>query len=105
MKKITIICALAVAALVPFAAAAQEYVQGYTKQDGTYVQGYMRSSPNDTKADNYSTRGNVNPYTGQPGTRSPDPETVQPIRPLPNPYAPPPAPNPYGSSYGNGNGG
>ena len=26
------------------------------------------TNPNNTKADNYSTKGNVNPYTGKPGT-------------------------------------
>jgi hypothetical protein len=27
------------------------------------------TNPNNTKADNYSTKGNVNPYTGKPGTK------------------------------------
>jgi len=43
----------------------------YTRKDGTYVAPHYRSSPNDTKMDNWSTRGNTNPYTGQPGTRDP----------------------------------
>jgi hypothetical protein len=29
----------------------------------------MRSAPNGTKADNWSSKGNVNPYTGKEGTR------------------------------------
>jgi hypothetical protein len=47
---------------------AQVYVDGYTRRDGTYVQGHYRSSPNHTVQDNYSHRGNTNPYTGQTGT-------------------------------------
>jgi len=44
-----------------------DYVNGYTRKNGTYVAGYNRSSPNSTQYDNYSTQGNVNPYTGQKG--------------------------------------
>lgn len=50
---------------------AQVRVRGYTRKDGTYVQSHMRSRPNSTTADNYSTKGNVNPYTGQVGTKNP----------------------------------
>ena len=44
-------------------------VRGYVKRDGTYVAPYVRSSSNGTKADNFSTKGNVNPYTGKKGTK------------------------------------
>src|SRR4051812_27632161 len=47
-------------------------VRGYTRKDGTYVAPHVRSSPNSTKDDNYSTRGNVNPYTGVAGTKPGD---------------------------------
>jgi hypothetical protein len=50
------------------AASAQVHVSGYTKKDGTYVAPHQRTAPNSTKADNYSTQGNVNPYTGKEGT-------------------------------------
>lgn len=50
-------------------AIADTYVQGYTRKDGTYVQGHYRSRPNSTVNDNYSTQGNTNPYTGQMGTK------------------------------------
>jgi opacity protein-like surface antigen len=46
-------------------ALADEYVNGYTRSDGTYVQGYYRSSPDNTVTNNYSFEGNVNPYTGK----------------------------------------
>lgn len=45
-------------------------VKGYTRKDGTYVTPHVRSSPNGTKSDNYSTKGNVNPYTGKAGTKT-----------------------------------
>ena len=44
---------------------------GYTNHNGGYVQPYERTVPNGTQTDNYGTRGNVNPYTGTFGTRSP----------------------------------
>jgi hypothetical protein len=46
-------------------------VNPYTTQSGTYVGGHQQTNPNNTQLDNYSTRGNVNPYTGQIGTRTP----------------------------------
>lgn len=45
-------------------------VNGYVKRDGTYVQPYTRSEANDTKADNWTTKGNTNPYTGSEGTKT-----------------------------------
>ncbi|MES2183971.1 MAG: hypothetical protein V4505_05440 [Pseudomonadota bacterium] len=47
-------------------------VSGYTKSNGTYVAPTQATNPNSTKADNYSTKGNVNPYTGKEGTKSPN---------------------------------
>lgn len=46
------------------------YVSGYTKSNGTYVQGHYRTAPDATITNNWSTVGNVNPYTGIPGTVS-----------------------------------
>jgi hypothetical protein len=76
-----------VAALVamPFSADAQVSVKGYYKSNGTYVQPHMRSSPNNTRADNWSTIGNINPYTGQKGTANPPPPRYVPV---PVPYVP-----------------
>lgn len=47
-------------------------VSGYYRSNGTYVQPYFRTAPNSTNNDNFSTRGNVNPYTGKPGWIEPD---------------------------------
>lgn len=65
--------ALVVAFVLSSASPADAYsyrVRGYTRSNGIYVQPYYRTSPNYTKFDNYSTRGNYNPYTGRYGTRS-----------------------------------
>lgn len=43
------------------------YVEGYTRSNGTQVQGHYRSSPDSTINNNFSTQGNVNPYTGEEG--------------------------------------
>ncbi len=67
MKKAIILIAM-VAGLVTSASAG--YVSGYTKSNGTYVQGHYRSDPNDTVRDNYSYDGNINPYSGKRGTRT-----------------------------------
>lgn len=53
-------------------ATAQTYVKPYMKKDGTYVEGHVRSAPNNTNTDNYGTKGNSNPYTGQQGTQQPN---------------------------------
>ena len=50
------------------AAFADQYVHGYTRSNGTVVQPYHRSSPNNTVTDNFSYKGNVNPHTGAVGT-------------------------------------
>lgn len=47
-------------------------VKGYTRSNGTYVQPSHATNPDVTKNNNYSTKGNVNPYTGKLGTKSRD---------------------------------
>ncbi len=47
-------------------------VKGYVKKStGTYVAPHYKTTSNKTKLDNYSTKGNINPYTGKKGTVSP----------------------------------
>jgi len=50
-------------------AQADSYVNSYTKKDGTFVKGYMKSDPDGIFSNNYSSYGNVNPYTGKKGTK------------------------------------
>jgi len=47
------------------------HVHSYTKKDGTTVTKHDRTGANTTKSDNWSTKGNVNPVTGKPGTKKP----------------------------------
>jgi hypothetical protein len=56
-------------------ALADESVKGYSKKDGTYVAPYHKTSPDSRKDNNYSSKGNVNPYTGKKGTVDPYKET------------------------------
>lgn len=45
-------------------------VRGYTTRSGHHVNSYHRTTRDSTQRNNYSTRGNYNPYTGKTGTRS-----------------------------------
>lgn len=64
--------------IVPLAASAKKApnssgeshaVRGHVKKDGTYVQPHRATNPNQTQRDNWSSKPNVNPYTGKPGTK------------------------------------
>lgn len=46
------------------------HVRGYVRKDGTYVAPHVRSAPDGNFSNNWSTLGNVNPYTGEPGTKT-----------------------------------
>lgn len=61
----TILAAAALILATP--AVADTWVNGYTRQDGTYVAPHYRSSPDSNRYNNYSSQGMVNPYTGQQG--------------------------------------
>jgi hypothetical protein len=69
MKKLILTLAFLLVATI---ALAEVYVNGYYRRDGTFVQPHYRSSPNSSKLDNWSSTGNINPYTGQQGTRNPN---------------------------------
>jgi hypothetical protein len=53
-------------------AQSQTYIKGYTKKDGTYVQGHFRQTPNSTNHDNWSTTQKINPHTNENGSRAKD---------------------------------
>ena len=42
-------------------------VSSYTRSNGIPVKGHHRTHPDYTKNNNYSTKGNTNPYTGKEG--------------------------------------
>jgi len=74
MKKYILVPMLFVG-LLSFSASAEArtvHVKGYYKPStGSYVYPSYRTSPNKYKFDNYSTKGNYNPYTGKKGYSSP----------------------------------
>lgn len=45
-------------------------VKGYVKSSGTYVLPHYRTTPDSSRFNNWSTKGNINPYTGKTGTKS-----------------------------------
>lgn len=70
--KLAIVIGFTLAAVAGSAMAqSAQYVPGYFRADGTYVQGYYRTVPDQNPYNNYSARGNVNPYTGRTGTVNP----------------------------------
>lgn len=74
MKKYILVLVLFVG-LLSFSASVEAKtvrVKGYYKPStGSYVSPSYRTSPNKYKFDNYSTKGNYNPYTGKKGYSSP----------------------------------
>ena len=80
MRKLLI--GFATAAILTFAGAAiaDVYVQGYYRNDGTYVQPHYRSSPDSSRNNNWSVYPNINPYTGQRGPTGKYVRSVWPIR-------------------------
>ena len=45
-------------------------VSGQVTKSGTYVQPHHATNRDSTKENNYSQKGNVNPYTGREGTKN-----------------------------------
>lgn len=94
-----LVLALVVLTALATTALAQVHVQGYTRRDGTYVQPHYRSSPDSTPYNNWSTRGNVNPYTGHRGTVTAPPAPYTPLPAYPYVQLPPLAPPPPAVGY------
>lgn len=69
-------------------AASSHGVKGHTRKDGTYVQPYKKTNPDQIRRNNYNSQGNFNPYTGKQGK-------------LRNEYSSPPQ---YNDSYNDGQG-
>jgi hypothetical protein len=76
MKKLLAIAVLLIAAS---SANAQTWVNPYFTNSGTFVQEHYRSTCDYTARNNWSTSGNINPYTGIIGTNSLGTTTSQPL--------------------------
>ena len=50
--------------------------KGFVKKNGTYVAPHYKTTPDKTKNNNYSTRGNANPMTGKDGKKPRDGEAL-----------------------------
>lgn len=74
MKKLFLVLALLISVL-SFSASAEARttrVRGYYKPStGSYVAPHYKTTPNRSKFDNFSTKGNYNPYTGKKGSVNP----------------------------------
>jgi hypothetical protein len=68
-KSLTILALLALS--LGTAQGKTTFTRGYIKKNGTYVAPAAKTSPNRTKLDNWSTKGNSNPFTGKKGTKNP----------------------------------
>lgn len=72
MKKlIIIVLALSLVLFTVEKVHASSRVGGYSRRNGSYVAPHYRSTPNYSKWDNWSTKGNYNPYTGKKGYVNP----------------------------------
>lgn len=59
------------AILFVISAEASEHVRGHVNKNGKYVAPHNRTSANKTQRDNWSSKGNTNPYTEKRGHKTP----------------------------------
>ncbi|MBT9528527.1 MAG: hypothetical protein IV105_24970 [Rhizobacter sp.] len=81
MKAIALICVVVLAASAAHAKGGKggsHHVSGHVTKNGAYVPPHQATNPNGTKTDNWSSKGNANPYTGKEGTK--DPYAVTPSK-------------------------
>ena len=71
-RKTLIVLTVVTLAATSAMAAGSHAKRGYIKKDGTYVAPSHATNPNKPKADNYSSKGNANPFTGKEGTKDPN---------------------------------
>ena len=72
MKKLILAMALVLLPASAFAWGNDVHVDGYHRNDGTYVQPHHRTAPDNNPYNNYSSPGNTNPYTGERSSSSYD---------------------------------
>lgn len=72
----TLIALVAVSLACSVAIGKTTLTRGYIKKSGTYVAPHFKTTPDKTKNNNYSTRGNANPMTGKEGVKPRDGEAM-----------------------------
>lgn len=75
MKKTIFLFSMMVFAIIAFSQTnpSSIYQPSYYKPTtNTYVQPHFKTTKNNTNHDNYSTKDNINPYTGVSGTKAKD---------------------------------
>jgi hypothetical protein len=70
--KIILLVTLSLLTTFAYSANAAHYTRGHIRKNGTYVAPSFKTNPNKSIRDNYSTKGNVNPYTGKAGKVNPN---------------------------------
>jgi|GEM_PF-932372 hypothetical protein len=63
------LAAITLLSVLPADAGGSVRVRGYFRKNGTYVSPHYRSSPDGIFSNNWSTKGNINPFTLEEGTR------------------------------------
>lgn len=69
MKKSLVFIFIFLFAFIGFIQAKSVRVRGGMTKNGHYRQSHYRTSPDHSKFNNWSTKGNVNPHTGKRGTK------------------------------------
>lgn len=89
--------------LIPTVAEARDVqVKGHIRKDGTYVPPHTRTTPDSSPYNNWTTKPNYNPYTGEQGTvdpyKAPSVPQWQPYKPQSQPQ--PKTPGTVRCAYG-----
>jgi hypothetical protein len=72
MNKKTIVSAgLTLLLAATQASASSHHVRGHVSHKGNYVAPHRQTNPDHSKLNNWSAKGNVNPYTGKKGSVDP----------------------------------
>ena len=72
LKQLIVLLLAAILAYpVTLLAAGSHSRKGYVTKKGKYVAPTQATNPNKTQRDNYSSKPNVNPYSGKQGTQEP----------------------------------
>lgn len=69
-QKITTVFLLIIICLTGFNVYSYSRTKGYVKKNGVYVAPHYQTKPDRSKINNWSTKSNINPYTGKRGNKS-----------------------------------